>query len=550
MKIRTKLLVNSLTTILLAAVLIAFIIFNMLNVKSSSSDYVSVLVTVQNLDAEVKAVEQSLSNYSYNMSEANKQGAQTHLKTVDELFIKLDGMLVVADNKALLQRAKDKYAALKTTAEDALTARDSAEVKRQSIRTKGIVNDIYTMNLNANAYYDQLQEQLDRKIQMVVTISIIGLLVLIALAGVVSFWATKSITKPLVALSKNAHEIANGNLVVEKVSYKAKDELGSLNSAFEQMTEQLSQLVTQVDGMGRQVEGFAREIEQENQALTEIANQVAISTDELSAGSQSISEDLQTAVTAIEDMDNEFATNVERTKQSAAYGDEAVQAIATGKAAIEKQSEYMKENAEATSSIEKATNQFVTYAEKIEVMAKTVAGISEQTNLLALNAAIEAARAGEAGKGFAVVASEVRKLAEQSSSATKEIFEMLGLIRTGLEDISGAVKAGLDTADKQYFAMDETLSSFNQIDQKVKGISSELQQLVDGVATAKQLGENVLHNVESISAVVEESAAGSEEISASTTEQLSAFKNMVEKVTRLREMANDMKTVLAQFKTK
>lgn len=118
-------------------------------------------------------------------------------------------------------------------------------------------------------------------------------------------------------------------------------------------------------------------------------------------------------------MDDTFAKTSERTEQTARYSEAAVEAIHNGRRAIEQQLQFIRENADATLSIEQATKEFTGYAAKIENMAKAVSDIAEQTNLLALNAAIEAARAGEAGKGFAVVAEQVRKLAEESAKATK-----------------------------------------------------------------------------------------------------------------------------------
>jgi methyl-accepting chemotaxis protein len=168
--------------------------------------------------------------------------------------------------------------------------------------------------------------------------------------------------------------------------------------------------------------------------------------------------------------------------------------------------------------------------------------------LLALNAAIEAARAGEAGKGFAVVAEEVRKLAEQSAQATKQIFQTVSLIKHGVSTVSGAVARAVKIAEQQSQSIETTTKAFAEIEDKVSGISADIQALVDDVIMSKQLEEKVLQNVESISAVVEQSAAGSEEIAASMAEQLTAFEKMVEKVTKLRQLTDELHEVMAKFR--
>jgi methyl-accepting chemotaxis protein len=418
------------------------------------------------------------------------------------------------------------------------------------MRIEGAINDIYTLQLYTNDYYKELQRDLQEQIRFVIWTAIIGSIALIVMSGAISLRLTRSITNPLKQLAHNAVEIAGGNLLVEHIDYKQNDELGALNVAFHTMVEELKRLLRSVEVVSQQVETFAKEIETENKMLTEINRQVALSTNELSAGAQSISEELQQAVQQIEKMDDTFAKTAERTEQTAHYSETAVEAIQHGQKAMEQQMHFIRESNEATLSIEQATNEFTSYAANIEQMAKVVSDIAEQTNLLALNAAIEAARAGEAGKGFAVVAEEVRKLAEQSAQATKQIFETVSLIKHGVSTVSGAVAQAVKIAKQQSQSIETTTKAFAEIEDKVAGISADIQALVDDVITSKQLEEKVLQNVESISAVVEQSAAGSEEIAASMAEQLTAFEKMVEKVTKLRQLTDELHEVMSKFRMK
>ncbi|THF79035.1 hypothetical protein E6W99_14985 [Metabacillus sediminilitoris] len=314
------------------------------------------------------------------------------------------------------------------------------------------------------------------------------------------------------------------------------------------MVEQLRTLLSAIDTVSKDVEGFAKDLETENKGLTEISNQVAISTNEMSIGTQSISSDLQDAVSLIEHMDKEFRENVNRSEQSVLFGEEAVTAITSGKNAMDRQHSLMLENMQTSQTIDSATKAFTEYAGEIENMAKTVSRIADQTNLLALNAAIEAARAGEAGKGFAVVADEVRKLAEESTSSTKHIFEMVAKMKERISHISDSVRKGVLIAENQQDSMETTTKAFENIGTKVEEMIKGMTLLATGVNQSKQFGEQVLNTVENISAVVEETAAGNEEISASTTEQLAAFEKNVEKVISLRELTDDLNNTLGRFK--
>jgi methyl-accepting chemotaxis protein len=548
MTIKKKILLNSFITLALSIFMIAFIIIRMLSIQSSNQDYMNVLLTVQELRAETKATMQSLNNFAYNMTEGNKQDAIKQLETTDKLFKKADELLQEKDSKQILNKAKTKFTNLKSQSLDALNAENATEVKRQSLRTQGITNDLYMLDLYTSNHYDFLQKSLEAKIEFVITFAFIGIIIITIITTGVFIRMANTITNPLKKLAKNAQEIATGNLLVTNVEYKHHDELGLLNDAFSKMVDQLTNLLTSIEHASQKVDLFAKELETENQALTESSNQIAISTDELSRGAQSISEDLQSSVELIEQMDQEFAYNVKRAEQSVEYANAANSVIHNGRNAINEQKSLILENVKATHSIEQATKEFTNYALKIEDMAKAVSDIANQTNLLALNAAIEAARAGEAGKGFAVVAEEVRKLADDSTQATQQIFEMVNLIKNGLTSVSSSVEEGVKIADQQNENMNQTLEAFEQIEEKVRGISTVLEELVTGVDRSKKSNEHILQNVESISAVVEETAAGSEEISASTVEQLHSISKMAEKVTSFRELTDNLNAMISQFK--
>ncbi|MGG3842994.1 methyl-accepting chemotaxis protein [Anoxybacillus kestanbolensis] len=550
MSIKQRLLFHSLATPIIAGAIIVFIIMNMLSIQSSNRDFVPLMMKAQHLQAELKATKQSLSNYAYSPTEGNKQEVLVHLAESEKLLQALNKGLTQPYFRSALEQANKKFAALDAESKAALDARNVAEIRRQSMRAEGVLNDIYVVNTYVAEYYTYMQQTLQKQIERVITISLVGIAVFLLFAGFSGFRLTKKITTPLRHIAQNAKQIASGDLRIERVQYDGKDELADLNAAFTTMADQLNSLLQSIDTVSKQVESFAKEIDEETKMLTEINNQVAVSTNELSAGAQSISEDLQSAVQLIERMEQMVQQNVTRTEQTARYSDEAVEAITHGQAALAEQKSFIDENAKATASIEQSTKQFAAYASKIEDMAKAVSDIATQTNLLALNAAIEAARAGEAGKGFAVVAEEVRKLAEESSKATSQIFEMVHLIQSGLTNVTEAVRRAVDIAEAQTKAIETTTEAFSAIEKKVHHITTDIQALVIGMNESKELGKNVLQNVESISAVVEQSTAGREEIAASMVEQLEAFKKMSEKVTTLRQLTDDLQRTMAKFQMK
>ncbi|MDL4842582.1 methyl-accepting chemotaxis protein [Aquibacillus rhizosphaerae] len=547
MSIKKKLLLNTISIVVLATIIIAFIIFNMLKIQSSNQDQVDILLNIEKFQSEVKSAQQSLSNFSFQGTDALKEETSQSIEKADVLLEQLTSTVDNEKSQEYLNKVTDKYNSWKPNTITAINDRDLSEAKKQSVRINGLLNDTYMLNLYSEEAYQTMQDNLKQQVNFIIIASSVGVVLLIILALIVSNRITSPITKSLKLLAENAEEVAAGNLVVSPINYNKSDELGALNESFTQMVDQLRSLLTSIGGVGKKVETFAINIEEENNVLTEINQQVSISTDELAAGTQTISEDLQDAVTRIEQMDKDFGNNVSYTEQSVAYGSEAIEAVKSGQQAIETQRKLIQENSETTNKIEASTKTFIDYTTKIEHMANTVSEIANQTNLLALNAAIEAARAGEAGKGFAVVADEVRKLAEETSQATNHIFDMVSFIQTGIKEITTEVNRGVTIVEEEQKSMEVTTAAFDNIDHRVTAITSELDLLLKGMQNSKSLGANVLENVESISAVVEESAAGNQQISASTEEQLKAFKNMVKKVTEMRQLTDELNTSVNKF---
>lgn len=548
MTIKKKLLLNSVSVLLVAILMIAFIIYNMLTIQSSNADQVPTLLNIQTLQGELNTSKQGLSNYSVNPTDAQKQEILMSISRSEQLIAALSKSLADTKRKEILNELMTKYDTWKLETNTAMDGKVQAEAKRQSIRVDGMENDLYLLNEYANEQYQYLQENLDKKISFIIISAIIGSLILVVLSSFIAVRMTNSITRPLDKLSKNAEKIATGNLVVEQINYKGKDELGALNGSFTRMVDQLKGLLFSIEKVSKDVGNSAKILEGENKGLTSISNQVAISTNEMAIGTQSISGDLQDTVTLIEQMELEFSHNVSQSDQSVSFGHEAVTAINTGQDAIEIQRNLITENSKTSQNIQSATKTFIEYTREIEVMAKTVSGIAAQTNLLALNAAIEAARAGEAGKGFAVVADEVRKLAEESAKSTKHIFDMVTMIKTGISHINESVDKGVAIAGQQQKSMEITTTAFVNIGEKVDEMMKGLTSLSEGILHSKQFGERVLHSVESISAVVEETAAGNEEISASTTEQLAAFEKIVDEVVMMGKLTVELNQTLESFK--
>lgn len=317
---------------------------------------------------------------------------------------------------------------------------------------------------------------------------IIVLIVIILICVAITIFLTFSISMPILSLEKQTNLIASGDLTASHVLIENKDEIGSLANAYNQMINSLKDVV--------------------NRVATK-AEDVAVASEQLSATAQ------QTAASATETAStvSEVVQTVEQVSTNAQTVADESQNVASHAAAgwdsIEKITKQMEDIQQSTKAILDVINKLNDKSNEINRIVELITQISDQTNLLALNAAIEAARAGDAGRGFAVVAEEVRKLAEQSNSAAKDISNLIQAIQT---ESSGAVviaDKGSESVKHGTNVIMEVGKSFKYIIDSVQNLSGEIKEVASSTVEMSK-------GMQNIAAVSEEQTAVMEEISASS----------------------------------
>jgi methyl-accepting chemotaxis protein len=289
------------------------------------------------------------------------------------------------------------------------------------------------------------------------------LLALAAAAGLAaSLWIVRSTTAPLSRLAEAARRIAEGDLR-EAVEVTARDELGTLQGAVNEMTANLARVIAQVREGAGALSAAAAQVSSTSQALSDGTGKQAASVQETAAS-------LQSMTTSI----GQNAAGAHQTEQ-----------VASGAAHDAEESGHaVKATVEAMRSI----------AERITIIEE----IAYQTNLLALNAAIEAARAGDQGRGFAVVAAEVRKLAERAQKAARDIGDeatasVMVAERSGelLVQLVPAIQKTATLVQEVAATSREQSSSVSQVGKAMERIDGVTQQNVSAAqelaATAEQL---------------------------------------------------------------
>jgi methyl-accepting chemotaxis protein len=279
--------------------------------------------------------------------------------------------------------------------------------------------------------------------------------------------ALSNIVSSMKEMGTAATGIADGNLTVKVNPRSEQDELGN---ALSYMVNRLSQIISEVRSGANALSSASMQVSSTSQSLAQGTSEQAASVEETSASLEQISSSI---------------------RQNADYSRQTEQVALKGAQDVEESGKAVTATVEAMKSI----------AEKISIIEE----IAYQTNLLALNASIEAARAGEHGKGFAVVAAEVRKLAERSQTAAKEI--------------SGLTSSSVKIAERSGQLLTELVPAIRK--------TTDLVQEIAAASSEQSIGVTQINKAMSqVDQVTQRNASGAEELAATSEEMASQAESL------------------------
>jgi methyl-accepting chemotaxis protein len=271
-------------------------------------------------------------------------------------------------------------------------------------------------------------------------------------------------------------------------------------------------IVESINTVAGSLERAMRDVSEAVAATASASSQISSSTEEMAAGAQEQTSQAGEVASAVEEMTKTILENSRNAGVAAETAKAARENAERGMGVVAETVEGMKRIAEVVHLSAGTVRELGKSSDQIGEIISVIDDIADQTNLLALNAAIEAARAGEQGRGFAVVADEVRKLAERTTKATKEIAGMIKKIQTdtagavsGMEEGTGEVEKGKRLADRAGASL-----------QEIVGVSQKVTDMVTQIAAASEqqssASEQISKNVEGISKVTGETAQGTLQI--------------------------------------
>jgi methyl-accepting chemotaxis protein len=382
--------------------------------------------------------------------------------------------------------------------------RGESKARQEAIYEKNIVPTVDILEKKFANFSQLVKEESDAEAETLHTkladVQLMGIvlaLVIILVSVLVTIVVSRAISKPVNELAQQAKEVADGNLTVNVVQ-RSEDEVGVLAGSFKIMVENLRNVI------GNVLEASS--------AVASASSEISSSTEQMAAGSQEQSSQAGEVASAVEEMTRTIQENSKNAGDTAATAKHSKEAAETGGKVVEETVAGMKQIAEVVRTSAATVQELGKSSDQIGEIIEVIDDIADQTNLLALNAAIEAARAGEQGRGFAVVADEVRKLAERTTKATKEIA---GMIKKIQDDTKGAVSSmneGTKKVDEGIALADKAGISLNEIVQTSQKLTDMITQIAAASEQQSSASEQISKNVEGISAVTQETASGTQQV--------------------------------------
>jgi len=360
---------------------------------------------------------------------------------------------------------------------------------------------------------------------------------------------SKSIRRNTKKINESILDIAQaGGDLTRRVNVKTKDEFSLIANSTNVLIESISALVKRVSNLADNVSGSSQELMALADENARTIDFIADSTMNIASDSSEILNSIGSAGNEMQNLEQSMHILDEKAREVQQAASEMKDAAHQGSRSVNHSANVMLEIEETMATTSDTVEKLGERSKNITSIISTITAIAEQTNLLALNAAIEAARAGEHGRGFAVVAAEVRKLAEQSQKAAKEVSAIVGSIQTEVNSIIEQNHTGVEKVIRGVEVTNETTNSLQNILLQTEKTSDILTQMVTQIEQTLNNSHSVTTSFVHVAAIADNTAANTERSAAAASQGSASMEEINASAVELASQADHLRSVVNEFK--
>jgi len=399
--------------------------------------------------------------------------------------------------------------------------------------------------------FDNLENHIESAIKInqkkiIKNVMIVAVILLIVL-GFITTIVVNKITNPIKLISENIKKLSEGKFN-EKIEISAPtSEINEAILGLKLLQTEFSGMITNVVDLSNEIGEATVELSKNGFELEEISEAVVLTVGEIAQGATNQAMDSEESSRLMQGLSSEINKLTDYNVEQVSETDKLDENTDNGVKAIEELNLKAIKSTEIINETSNKTYELSEAIESITGITDTISSIAEQTNLLALNASIEAARAGEAGRGFSVVADEIRKLSEETASATRQITDMIVTVKQTSELVLKSVGSVEKINDEQIKASENVNKTFNDIRNSLNNIVNMINESTNRIYDINKQKELVFNKIQNIVAVTEETAAASEEVSASMETQNESVKIVSTLAENLDKKVEELNENLSKF---
>jgi methyl-accepting chemotaxis protein len=377
-------------------------------------------------------------------------------------------------------------------------------------------------------------------------VMLIAFAIVVIVTIIIAFLIISSFTRPIKILQNAVSLIAAGDLS-HTINSKSNDELGMLSNSFDHMIIQVRQMLSATMQIASSLSEHSHEFHRFSKLTASANTDILKAITEISTGADEQAMKTEQSSIIIAELEAEIRDISAYTYEMKRSSEEAASGTLQGTASVRALKSSSDQSQAVLQKVDAAMLSLSDSSKQIGAIIHSITEISTQTNVLALNAAIEAARAGAHGRGFSVIADEVRQLSQQTNDSSKTIGGIIQALQKQIKELQSSLIEARESAVTQNHRVADTLGSFEGIEQSMKGIIGQIEQIHVKIEQVQSKNDRLVNSVQFVAAIAQETAAGVEEVSSTSIQQDASIRRIAEESDDILELAQQLFAEISKF---